>query len=65
MIGSDDSDDVVISGISGVFPNSENVQEFKENLLAGNDMISASTRPYSKGEYTSNCKPFMKKFHIT
>ncbi|XP_065209089.1 fatty acid synthase-like [Planococcus citri] len=32
-------DDIVISGISGVFPNSENFEEFKENLLAGKSMI--------------------------
>ncbi|XP_065221120.1 fatty acid synthase-like isoform X2 [Planococcus citri] len=37
-------DDVVISGISGTFPKSENVEEFKKNLLAGNDMISSVTR---------------------
>ncbi|XP_065221118.1 fatty acid synthase-like isoform X2 [Planococcus citri] len=40
----DNPDDVVISGISGTFPKSENVEEFKRNLLAGNDMISAVTR---------------------
>ncbi|XP_065209087.1 fatty acid synthase-like [Planococcus citri] len=38
------SDDIVISGISGVFPNSENVQEFKENLLSGTDMVSVVHR---------------------
>ncbi|XP_065209086.1 fatty acid synthase-like [Planococcus citri] len=38
------ADDIVISGISGVFPNSENVQEFKENLLSGTDMVSVVHR---------------------
>ncbi|XP_065221125.1 fatty acid synthase-like isoform X2 [Planococcus citri] len=41
-------DDVVISGISGTFPKSENVEEFKENLLSGNDMIGPVTRFDSK-----------------
>ncbi|XP_065221123.1 fatty acid synthase-like isoform X2 [Planococcus citri] len=44
----DNPDDVVISGISGTFPKSENVEEFKENLLAGNDMIGPVTRFDSK-----------------
>ncbi|XP_065216158.1 fatty acid synthase-like isoform X1 [Planococcus citri] len=43
----EDPNGVVISGISGAFPNSDNVEEFKENLLAGNDMISLV--PRSKG----------------
>ncbi|XP_065219672.1 fatty acid synthase-like [Planococcus citri] len=42
------SDDIVISGISGVFPKSENVEEFKNNLLAGNDMISSSSERHNK-----------------
>ncbi|XP_065215656.1 fatty acid synthase-like [Planococcus citri] len=33
-------DDIVISGISGTFPDSENFEEFKENLLKGKDMFS-------------------------
>ncbi|XP_065223454.1 fatty acid synthase-like [Planococcus citri] len=41
-------DDVVISGISGVFPKSENVEEFKNNLLAGNDMISSTFERHNK-----------------
>ena len=38
------SEEVVISGISGNFPNSNNVAEFKENLLAGADMTSSVNR---------------------
>ncbi|XP_065216376.1 fatty acid synthase-like [Planococcus citri] len=45
----EDPNGVVISGISGAFPNSENVEEFKENLLAGNDMISSLTRSKAEG----------------
>ncbi|XP_065219674.1 fatty acid synthase-like [Planococcus citri] len=33
-------DDIVITGISGLFPNSENFEEFKENLLKRRDMYS-------------------------
>ncbi|XP_065217068.1 fatty acid synthase-like [Planococcus citri] len=33
-------DDIVITGISGAFPNSDNFEEFKQNLLKGKDMIS-------------------------
>ena len=47
-----DPDDIVISGISGVFPNSDNVDEFKKNLLEGNDLISPVDR-LNRGEYKS------------
>lgn len=50
MIKPDKSNDIVISGVSGVFPNSENIQEFKENLLAGKDLIQTSARCGLKGE---------------
>ncbi|XP_065217081.1 fatty acid synthase-like isoform X2 [Planococcus citri] len=33
-------DDIVITGISGAFPNSENFEEFKENILKGKNMFS-------------------------
>ncbi|XP_065204299.1 fatty acid synthase-like isoform X2 [Planococcus citri] len=42
--------DIVISGISGVFPQSENVEEFKDNLLAGKCMISQEDRCGSSGK---------------
>ncbi|XP_065221121.1 fatty acid synthase-like [Planococcus citri] len=47
-MGADNADDVVISGISGTFPKSENVEEFMKNLQAGNDMISLVTRTLTK-----------------
>lgn len=37
-------EEVVISGISGAFPNCENIAEFKENLFTGNDMTSFVNR---------------------
>ncbi|XP_065214305.1 fatty acid synthase-like [Planococcus citri] len=38
------SEEIVISGISGVFPNSNNITEFKENLFAGKDMTTLVNR---------------------
>lgn len=35
---------IVISGISGVFPKSNNIEEFKKNLFSANDMISEHNR---------------------
>lgn len=43
------TEDVVISGISGVFPQSDNMQEFAENLLAGKDMVEEVDR-WKKGK---------------
>lgn len=36
--------DVVISGISGTFPQSDNMEELKQNLLSGKDMITENNR---------------------
>ena len=33
-------DDIVISGISGKLPESENIQEFADNLFNGVDMVT-------------------------
>lgn len=33
-------DDVVISGMSGVYPKSNNVEEFAEKLFAKEDLLS-------------------------
>ena len=35
-----DEDAIVISGISGRFPESDSLQEFEENLFNGVDMIT-------------------------
>lgn len=43
------AEDVVISGISGVFPQSDNVEEFKENLLQAKDLIQENER-WGKGK---------------
>ncbi|XP_065209088.1 fatty acid synthase-like [Planococcus citri] len=62
------SDDVVISGISGVFPDSENVQELKDNLLSGKDMVSVVHR-YGTGVTMGSVKKIDRFdhmfFHVT
>ncbi|XP_074596261.1 fatty acid synthase-like [Brevipalpus obovatus] len=42
-------EDVVISGMSGRFPKSENIQEFTQNLFNGVDMVSSSEDRYPAG----------------
>ncbi|XP_074599361.1 fatty acid synthase-like [Brevipalpus obovatus] len=44
-------DDVVISGMSGRFPKSENIQEFTENLFNGVDMTSSGNDRYPAGKH--------------
>ena len=42
-------EDVVISGMSGRFPKSENIQEFVENLFSGVDMMSSGNDRFPAG----------------
>lgn len=42
--------DVVISGLSGKFPESSNVEEFKQNLLNGIDMVTDDPRRWEAGK---------------
>lgn len=44
-------DDVVIAGISGKFPESENIEEFKKNLFDGVDMVTDDERRWPTGNY--------------
>lgn len=44
-------DDVVISGIGGYFPQSLNIDEFKNNLLENKDLVGTRWR---------QGKPFLK-----
>lgn len=37
-------EEVVITGISGSFPKSDNVEEFKENLFSGKDLTDEHER---------------------
>lgn len=44
-------EDVVISGISGRFPESQSVSEFADNLLNGVDMVTDDGRRFTPGIY--------------
>ncbi|RWR99261.1 fatty acid synthase-like protein, partial [Dinothrombium tinctorium] len=37
-------DEIVISGISGRFPESDNLEEFWENLINGRELYTADDR---------------------
>ena len=43
-------DDIVISGMSGRFPASRNLEEFKQNLYGGVDMVTQSEDRWPEGE---------------
>ena len=47
--------EVVISGISGRFPSSDSIQEFKDNLFNGVDMVTADESRWPIGKYFSYC----------
>ncbi|CAJ0959176.1 unnamed protein product, partial [Mesorhabditis belari] len=44
-------EDIVISGVSGRFPRSENVKEFGDNLLAGEDLVTEDDLRWPPGFY--------------
>jgi fatty acid synthase len=48
-----DTEEIVISGISGRFPESENFDEFAENLFANKDLITEDERRWPKGKKIS------------
>lgn len=43
-------DEIVISGISGRFPECNNVEEFKEALMKGKDLVTVNEKRYPKGK---------------
>lgn len=43
-------EEIVISGISGRFPDSDNVEELKKNLLNKVDLISDDNRRWRLGD---------------
>lgn len=43
-------DDVVISGMAGRFPESDNIYQFRDNLYNKVDMITQDTRRWDIGE---------------
>jgi len=44
-------DDIVISGIAGYFPESENVYKFRDNLFNKVDMVTEDDRRWKLGEF--------------
>jgi len=42
--------EVVITGISGRYPESDSVEEFKQNLFAGIDLVSEDSRRWTPGK---------------
>lgn len=44
-------DDVVISGISGRFPNCKTFEEFKEKLFSGTDIFSEGESRWPDGNF--------------
>jgi len=56
LYGSVDPDEVVITGIAGRFPGSNNINELKENLLNKMDLGTSSHNRWSNG----NVFPFFQ-----
>lgn len=46
-----DQEDIVISGVSGRYPCSDNIEEFAENLFAGKDLITEDDLRWPPGLY--------------
>ena len=48
-------DDIVITGIAGCFPESENVYQFQDNLFNKVDMVTEDDRRWKFGEFICFC----------
>jgi len=46
-----DAAEVVISGLSGRLPESDNIAEFREHLINGDDMITEDDRRWEPGAF--------------
>lgn len=44
------ADDVVLTGLSGRLPDSDNIEEFATNLFDGVDLVTADGRRWTPGE---------------
>jgi len=47
------AEEVVISGLSGRLPESDNIAEFREHLINGDDMITDDDRRWEPGEHSA------------
>lgn len=45
-----DEDDIVISGIGGHFPESDNFDELRDHLLSGYDMVTSENSRWPPGK---------------
>lgn len=45
-------DEIVISGLSGRLPESSNIEEFKQQLLDGVDLVTDDDRRWPSGKIT-------------
>lgn len=43
-------DEVVVSGIAGRFPESENVQQLQDNLMSKRDLVTEDNRRWNLGK---------------
>lgn len=48
----------MIAGMSGKFPESENLEEFWANLIGGVDMVTEDDRRWKAGEWVA-CPPLL------
>ena len=48
-------DDIVITGIAGSFPDSENVYQFQENLFNKVDVVTEDDQHWKVGEFMRRC----------
>jgi fatty acid synthase len=46
-----DGEEIVISGLAGCFPESENVYQFRDNLFNKVDMITDDDRRWNLGQF--------------
>lgn len=49
------NEDIVISGIAGRFPESDNMDEFAKNLFNGVDMVTSDDRRWPIGMCCATC----------
>ena len=50
-VGGWTKDDVVITGVSGRLPESENIEEFRQHLINGDDMVTDDDRRWQPGNF--------------
>lgn len=55
-------DEIVIAGISGRLPESDNLEEFWENLINGVDMVTEDNRRWKPGKNLKKLEKLFKNF---